>query len=550
MTFLEDMAEWVSGLSYRDIPERVLDLARHQIASVLAALYAGAGSTGGCTVIEAVRAWEEGGSCTAMPAGEPQPLYSALLQNCSLSMALDYDDYLFLGHTGHSAVLVPLAVAEMRGADAETMLVAQVAANEVAGRLGGSVVLGPHNGQMWAYIHLLGAAAGASRVLGLDPDRTADAMGIALYEPVYPLMPGFMGAQSKVLTAATPAVTGATAAFLAEAGMTGSRAIMEDPQGFLANMSFLPLPFMLTGLGRSWVTDTIAFKPYPGCAYIDTAVDAVLEIMRCFLEENGRRLDPEEIDKVVVDASILTTAMDAMSGGYLEKSRLSPSNINFSIPQSLAIAVLAGELTGAQLTEDYLEENKRGILDLASRVCLAHDAGFTVGFLRALDDVVDLKSLIAQVGLDEYLGARRKLREHLRSVATLDLRLALQAWKSLTAEERAFLRSLVSLRSILGKASPYDLGEARLELATMPFGARVHVRLRDGSSLEAERSIPRGGPGDGCRLDVPKEKFKREVARFIDAEKASEALEAILDIENRGLSDLKEVLFRGRTRGV
>ena len=201
MTVIEDVADWVSGLSYDDIPPRVLELARNQVISVLGAIYAGAGCAGGKAVIDTVEKLGGEGPCTVYPGGERRPFYDALLQNCSLSMALDYDDYLFLGHTGHSAVLVPLAMAEMRGVDMRTVLAAQVAANEVAGRLGGTVVLGPHNGQMWAHIHLLGAAAAASKILGLDQQRTADALGIALAEPVYPLFPAFMGPQSKLLTA-------------------------------------------------------------------------------------------------------------------------------------------------------------------------------------------------------------------------------------------------------------------------------------------------------------------------------------------------------------
>ena len=33
---------------------------------------------------------------------------------------------------------------------------------------------------------------------------------------------------------------------------------------------------MLGALGEVWLTDTLAFKPRPGCAYLQAAVDAVL----------------------------------------------------------------------------------------------------------------------------------------------------------------------------------------------------------------------------------------------------------------------------------
>ncbi|MBK5093798.1 MAG: MmgE/PrpD family protein, partial [Actinobacteria bacterium] len=502
MSVLEDVAAWVAGLSYEDIPERVLALARNQVLSVMGAIHAGAGSAGGEAVAGAVEGWGGDGPCAAFPGGHQRPFYSAILQNCSLSMSLDYDDYLFMGHTGHSAVLVPFAVAQMRGATSRDSIVAQVAANEVAGRLGASVLLGPHNGQMWAHIHLMGAAAAASYVIGLDAGKTADAMGIALAEPVYPLFPGFMGPGSKLLTAAVPALTGTMAAFLAENGMTGSHGIIEDPQGFWEHFCFLPLPFMFTGLGSAWVTDTIAFKPYPGCAYIDTAVDALLEIMEGFENEKGRPIDHDEVQAIDVEASLLTIAMDAMSGGYLEGSGLSPTVINFSIPVSLSMVLLAGELSGAQFSEEYLSANRDRILKLAGRISLKHDASLTVRFIKSLDDVLDLKSFLAQLELRGLMGARRRLREHVSRVGKMGASEALAAWRSLSPEDRSYLRSLFTLRNFLGASPGYDLGEKRLDELAMPFGARVTVRLKDGTVLEAQRLVPRGAPGDPARLRV------------------------------------------------
>lgn len=538
MTVIEETAEWVSGLNRGDIPERVLEIARHQVLSVMGAICAGANCAGGRAVMDAVAGWAGEGPCTLFPGGGSRALNQALLQNCSLSMALDYDDYLFLGHTGHSAVVVPLAAAQEVDADTETMLVAQVAANEVAGRLGGSVVLGPHNGQMWAHIHLLGAAAAASRVLGLDAERTADAMGTALAEPVYALFPGFMGPQSKLLTAAVPAQTGSAAAFLAGSGMTGSRVILEDPEGFWAHFSFLPLPFMMTGLGRAWVTDTIAFKPYPGCAYIDTAEDALFAILDGFARERGRPLEPDEVREINVEASLLTVAMDAMSRTYMNRGRLSPTNINFSLSVSLAISILAGTLSGAQLVEGFLDDNREKILALASRVNLAHDASRTVNFARSLDGVVDLEAMVAQLDFKGLMKARRRLREHISRVGTMGPREALAAWRSLSAYDRAFLRGLVSLRALLSDSPDYDLGEARLEELEMPFGAHVAVALKDGTVMESEKEIPRGGPGDPGRLEVPVEKFLRESAPFLSEKRAGAAVDMVLDIESSSLDEV------------
>ena len=58
-------------------------------------------------------------------------------------MGLDFDDYLFAGHTGHSAVLASLAYAEREGLPGRDLLCAATLANEVGGRLGAAFLLGP-----------------------------------------------------------------------------------------------------------------------------------------------------------------------------------------------------------------------------------------------------------------------------------------------------------------------------------------------------------------------------------------------------------------------
>ena len=54
MTYIEDTARWVSALDCDCIPDRVLELARHQVLSVMGAIHAGAPSSGGKAVIETV----------------------------------------------------------------------------------------------------------------------------------------------------------------------------------------------------------------------------------------------------------------------------------------------------------------------------------------------------------------------------------------------------------------------------------------------------------------------------------------------------------------
>jgi 2-methylcitrate dehydratase PrpD len=284
-------------------------------------------------------------------------------------MALDYDDYLFAGHTGHSAVLASLAVGEKLELSGRDVITAQVVANEIEGRIGAAVLLGPLNGQLWSFIHAAGAAAVYARALGFDVDAIESALGIALLQPPWPLESGFFGGAAKTLLASMPAAHGVQAVDLAGAGLKGSPGILDGEQGFVARFTDRPILGAFTGLGSTWLTDTLCFKPYPGCAYIDSLVDAVLEIA------DHHKPTVDRIDRIEIAASVLTLGMDALSRPYLRGPESDPVTLNFSVPYNAAVALIDRELTPRQLTPERIRDPR--VWNLASRVTLKHDPEWT-----------------------------------------------------------------------------------------------------------------------------------------------------------------------------
>src|SRR5256714_5920884 len=238
MTVCEEMGRWAAGLDIADVPERALERARLQTTSVLAGGRAGAEAAAPFAAVA--------------PDGPLGEIYAG----AAASIAHDWDDYLFMGHTGHSSVWAARAFSS----DGERALLAQIAGNEIAGRLGAALFIGPHNGQFWSSIHCGSAAVAAGIGLGLDGERIAHALASALYQPPYGLWPGFMGPRTKLLTAAEPAVQGARAAMLSVGGVDGPLGVVEDRRGLLRHLAFAGRPAMLVELGRVWLTDTLAFN--------------------------------------------------------------------------------------------------------------------------------------------------------------------------------------------------------------------------------------------------------------------------------------------------
>ena len=205
---LETLANWVRGVDYERLPPDTLRAARYQVLNMIVAARCATRSAEASSIAPATAALSTGeGRSTVAGSHIRRAPVDAALANAAYSMAQDFDDIVWMGHTCHSAVFASLAVAEHEQLDGRAFLTAVVVANEVAGRIGASAWLGPLNGQMVSYIHLVGAAAATSKLLGLDAKQTAHAMAISLMQPSFVLQPGFMRPTSKLMVAASPTAT-------------------------------------------------------------------------------------------------------------------------------------------------------------------------------------------------------------------------------------------------------------------------------------------------------------------------------------------------------
>ncbi len=533
-TVVESMAEWIAAVRSDDVPERVQTLARHQLVNVLAAIHAGTATEEAQAVERAVARHATPGRVTVLPTGERWSLADALTVSSARSMVLDYDDYLYLGHTGHSAVLASLAVAELEARGVDELWLAQVVANEVAGRVGASCVLGPQNGQAWSFIHAAGAAAAAAKLLRLDAERTAHALAIALYQPTFTLWPGFMGPGSKVLTAAGPTLAGVQAAYCAAEGLTGARQIFgHRRKGLWRFFAFVPIPHAMTGFGHAWVTDTLAFKRYPGCAYIDTTMDALFRLLDEHRAQTGKALTPDDIERIEVDASLLTVEMDNLSAEHRTEVGLSAVLANFSIPLSVAIGVVAGQLTPRELEPTFLAEHETALRALAGRVVLRHDWGATFDVAESFDGAFGSNSVVAALRLSDFAKVARGYGHELGGRRSHGLDLA-----RLAGEYRGRLAGLLRrararrVDARLRGTRP-DLGGVDLTRLRMAFPATVTLVLRNGRRLTAKQEVPVGAPGEFDRLGAVRLKSDREIGGRHGAAVAAR-LGALLDGENCG----------------
>lgn len=474
------LADWITATRYEDLPRRVSEEAKNQILSMIAAVHAGHFSEAGRLVSRAVRESAGGKEATLIPSGERTTVQNAIFGNTALSMALDFDDYLFAGHTGHSSVLAGLAVAEKLGSGGRDFIAAQVLANEVAGRVGAAVLFGPLNGQMCGFLHLIGAVVLAAKLLKLDRQQTQNAFSIALLQPNLCLQPTFFGSEAKILIASTTAPVGVKAAELAASGLQGADDVFEGEAGFLQRFTPEPLVGAFEGLGRAWLTETLSYKLYPGCAYIHAAIDCILALAR------QHHVDAKAVRAVHIAATPLTLAMEGLSAPYVRGPESLPTTLNFSMAYCAAAALTDRELTARQFSRDRVRD--AAIWQLAAKVQLSSDEDLT----RRMRD----RSLLQVV------------REDTRERYTLNL----------------------------AASDPTRFAAA--------FGARVRIEMEDGRGFEMEQEIPLGGAGrppDERRRAV-EEKFRRETRYTLRKERMEKAIDLIHHLDDPGTSHLRELV--------
>jgi len=298
---------------------------------------AGASQPAACIVQRVIEA-DGSGPCRVLGTALSASPGNAALANGTAAHALDYDDMCFvsLAHPSAPLVSAALAAAELAGASGPALLDAYVVGFELEARLGRA--MNPRHYQRgWhctSTLGTIGAAAAASRLLGLDAKAAGHALAIAASE-ASGLKENF-GTMVKPLHAGLAARNGVLAAQLAKAGLTASEAAIDGPQGFLAAMdSEQPsLDGVIADLGTRWeILDTgITVKLYPSCAGTHPSLDALLDLKR---QERFSGADVEAVE-IGVDPIVPTILIyDRPSSGLEGK---------FSMPFCAAAAVVHGRV--------------------------------------------------------------------------------------------------------------------------------------------------------------------------------------------------------------
>jgi len=304
------LAEYAAGLRYEDLPAEVVACAKDCIIDTVAACICGSALPWSRIVIDYAERTGPGGTSRILGRGSAVQAPAAALANGALAHAFELDALTRPGAGAHpgATVLPPaLAVAQQAGVNGgeslggRDLIAAFVAGNEVMIRIGRAT---GHTNEARGF-HApgntgpFGAAVACGHLLGLDPGKMANALGLAgsLAGGLLEFAKGD-GGMVKRLHLGRASEAGVLAASLAAAGFTGPKTVLEGEFGFLRVFcTEFDTAELTKGLGRDYVTLSTVLKRYPVHATAHAAVRAVRDL------QTEHRFSGGDVETVTVTGS-------------------------------------------------------------------------------------------------------------------------------------------------------------------------------------------------------------------------------------------------------
>ncbi|MBI2906084.1 MAG: MmgE/PrpD family protein [Chloroflexi bacterium] len=363
-------AQLATRLKFEDLPQAAVDVTRKDILDTLGVALAGSAAEGMEGLVELAREWAGKPEASVIGHGFRAPSPEAALLNSYGAHGIEYDDAHDVagGHPGCTVIPVAFAAAERRGGVSGKELIAAVALGvDMSCRIGLSKQESRWAGWSGTAVYgYFGATLAAARILGLDEEQTANALGIAYGQASGNFQHLVEHTMTKALEPGCAARGALFSALAAQRGLTGARRCLEGELGlfkvyYRGNYD----PKQLTDeLGQRFEIANLSFKPYPCCRLNHTFIDLALELSK------QHQIRPEDIQEVV---------------GYVDQEphmefhpvaeKQNPKTIaeaQFSIPYCVAVALIRGAVVLDDFTEAAIREP--AVISLAHKVVPRLDA--------------------------------------------------------------------------------------------------------------------------------------------------------------------------------
>jgi 2-methylcitrate dehydratase PrpD len=321
--------------------------------------------------LAAVRMLQPAEQASVLGRKDKVDMASAALLNGISSHTFDFDDTHLktIIHPAGPVASALLALAEHigagtganRGVSGRELIDALVLGIDVSCRIG-NVMYPDHYDRGWhitGSTGMLGAAAGCARLLGLDAQRTAMALGIAASQPVG--MREQFGTMTKPFHPGAAARAGLMAALMARHGYTASAKALEAPRGFVQTVSTkCDWREATDELGRRFEISFNSYKPFACGIVIHPSIDACAQ-----LREQGVR--PEQVERIELKVHSLVLELTG------KKEPADGLQAKFSVYHGCAAGLTFGRAAEEEFSDEVV--NRPDMVALRRKVVATVDDG-------------------------------------------------------------------------------------------------------------------------------------------------------------------------------
>jgi 2-methylcitrate dehydratase PrpD len=308
------LAQWVVGLRYEDLPPEVIDRAKGVTLHSLASVLLGSQSRDGQQAVQLITADEAGvrNGASIMVHGTKVTKGGAAFANAEMAMAGGkLDSFRMLTHPGTSIIPGAFVAAETTGASGKDFLTGLAAGYEVMERLAADFIptvmaRGFHAGPVFG---IFGPTIAAAKILHLTEDQVNSAIALCVH-----LAGGNLeGPRSggRALREGAAVRNAMLAVALAQQGHMGGETVLEGPAGFYhayagnnkgqLTYSFVgdtqtSLDKIAADIGKAWLFLETLYRIYSTAGYNIAHVDVTAQLCA---EHDIRYEDVERVEAVV-----------------------------------------------------------------------------------------------------------------------------------------------------------------------------------------------------------------------------------------------------------
>jgi 2-methylcitrate dehydratase PrpD len=282
-TISQQLASYVHGLSYADLPDNVREIAQTRILEALSCAYDGHDLLHSKIIMQLIK--NSSGSCTVFGYGKKASLVDGAMANAVLvHSTLQVDTLPIAGHPITMIVPVAIAIGEQEKASGKEVLTAIVIGYDIMMRL----AMGMGHAPKEAYrtgpiVGAIGASAAAGKLMKLDTAKLANALGTAAnIAPTALNQAWWQGTMEPVFHAAAAAQAAILATMLAKEGATAASDTFEGQHGFLNWWAHgaEKADRITEGLGTSFTITRVVEKPYPVSAGAQVMIQTALPLAK------------------------------------------------------------------------------------------------------------------------------------------------------------------------------------------------------------------------------------------------------------------------------